>query len=386
MKKRPKLKGFTETVDDYYNAARDGKILRMGIQIDTPLCNWKCPYCYADENPNETEVEAAPIEDMLSWIDQGVQLGATGLTVNGTFEPTMGKDWFTVLEHSVERGLNTMMVTNGTGLNERNVGRLRDLDVSVLIKLNVPIARRGDKYFEEYRKFQARMSGKKDSSRVYERIIRNLDLLKEYGFNTEIRQGEDIVTSLGVESVIVKPNLHYLRKLSGQLRVRNIYSHFEVVKVQGNCIKNAELAPSPEELKNLFYSILEDDLRDNYAGFKPHPPYVGGTCYQNLIRLNIAANGEVRPCPGIDITFGNLRKQSMEEIVNSSDILKIVRNLKEQVRGSCKTCDYMIERECYAGCRGMAYQEMKKKGFSDFEALVSSDPSCWRVSNLLDSE
>ncbi|MEA3378688.1 MAG: radical SAM protein [Nanoarchaeota archaeon] len=384
MKKRPKLKGFTETVEDYYNAAKDGKILRMGIQIDTPPCNWRCPYCYADETPNETKVEAAPIEEMLSWIDQGVQLGATGLTVNGTFEPTTGRDLFTVLEHSVEKGLNTMMVTNGTGLNERTVGMLRDLDISVLIKLNAPIARLGDINFEEYRKFQAMMSGKKESSRIYEHIIRKFDLLKEYGFNTKIIQGNDVVTSLGVESVIVKSNLHYLRELSKQLRENNVYSHFEVVKVQGSCTKNVKLAPSPEELKYLFFGILEDDLRDGYVGFRPHPPYVGGTCYQNLIRLNIAANGEVQLCPGIDIKIGDLRKQSMEEIVNGSDVLKIVRDLEKQIQGSCKTCDYMIERECYAGCRGMAYQEMKKKGFSDFEALVSSDPSCWRVNHLLD--
>ena len=118
----------------------------------------------------------------------------------------------------------------------------------------------------------------------------------------------------------------------------------------------------------------------------PHPPYVGGTCYQSLIRLNIAANADVRACPGIDIKFGNLNENSMESIIMNSDILNIVRNLEDKIEGDCKTCKYMLERECYAGCRGMAFQEMKKRGYSDYKALVSSDPSCWNVRHINDDD
>lgn len=371
---RPKLKGFTESVSEFYSAAKKGKILRLGIQIETPLCNWNCPYCYADTTPNQTVVKAAPIEQMFDWIDQGINLGATGLTVNGTFEPTMGKDMFKVLEYSTRSGLNTMLVTNSTGITVNKAKKLRELDISVLIKLNVPITFEDDPFFEEYKKIQGFMSG--GSERIYQMILKKLKILQNEGFNTPMPGN---VTSLGVESVIVKPNLKYLRILSRQLRDMNIYTHFEVVKVQGNCKKNANLAPNPKELKELFFGILQDDLKDGYEEFKPHPPYVGGTCYQNLIRLNIAANGDVRPCPGIDLKFGNLTENSMETIIKNSDILNIIRNLDERIEGDCKTCKYMLERECYAGCRGMAFQEMKKKGYSDYKALVSSDPSCWNV-------
>lgn len=384
MKKRPILLGFTETKEDYYNAAKKGKILRIGLQIDTPPCNWKCPYCYAADSPNTTNIEAVPVRDMLKWIDQGVGLGATGITINGTFEPTLSKDLFTFLDYSAKKGLKTILVTNGTGLTKDSINKIKESNTAIIIKLNVPIAKVDDPNFEEYRKIQAYMAGHPENSNTYQNILSKLKMLVDAGFNDEIKQGDDTVTMLGVESVIVRPNMEHIRMLSRQLRNQNIYSHLEVVKVQGNCKNNAILNPTPQELKKLFYEILSDDLADGFAGFSPHPPYVGGSCYQNLIRLNIAADGEVRPCPGIDLSFGNLKKNTMEEIVKKSKILNIVRNLEKEIQGDCKSCVHMKERECYAGCRGTAYQEMKTKGYTDEEALVASDPGCWNVDRVLD--
>ena len=192
MKKRPKLKGFTESVEDYYAAAKDSRILRLGIQIDTPPCNWECPYCYAGEETVRNKSDSVPVEVLLSWIDQGVDLGATGLTVNGTFEPTMGKDIFTVLSHSSKKGLNTLIVTNGSGLTRDSVRILKELNISILIKLNVPISREGDRNFEEYGKIQAYLSGKNNSSMIYNQILRKLDMLKNEGFNIPIEQGDEL--------------------------------------------------------------------------------------------------------------------------------------------------------------------------------------------------
>jgi radical SAM protein with 4Fe4S-binding SPASM domain len=384
MKKRPKLKGFTETQEDFSIAVSSGKILRMGVQIETPPCNWKCPYCYADDQPDQTHVKAAPVADMLSWITEGVELGAKGLTVNGTFEPTIGKHLFTVLEHSVNSGLNTMLVTNSSGLNEKNIQRIKALDIPVMIKLNVPIAISNEPRVEEYRKLQALMSGKPEHSRVYDRILQKLDMLIDAGFNELRTQGTDSVTALGVESAILKPNIKYLRLLSKQLRDRNIYSHFEVTKVQGSCVENTELVPNKEQLKKLFCEILEDDRRDGYEEFVPHPPYIAGTCYQNRIRINIAANGDVKPCPGVDVVLGNLTETPLKAIVANSPVLKKMRNLEKTIEGSCKNCEYMKAHECYGGCRGMAYQEAIKKGYPESKALVASDPSCWHVHTLLD--
>ena len=74
----------------------------------------------------------------------------------------------------------------------------------------------------------------------------------------------------------------------------------------------------------------------------------------------------------------------MKEIIENSEVLDIVRNLEEKIQGDCKSCIHMKERECYAGCRGTAYQEMKAKGYTDAEALVASDPGCWKVNSVLD--
>ena len=43
----PVFAGFRSSVDERYQFAKDNRLFRLGVKVNTPdMCNWACPYCY----------------------------------------------------------------------------------------------------------------------------------------------------------------------------------------------------------------------------------------------------------------------------------------------------------------------------------------------------
>jgi len=80
----------------------------------------------------------------------------------------------------------------------------------------------------------------------------------------------------------------------------------------------------------------------------------------------IKANGDVWPCPFVEISAGNVRDESFESIWRGSDIFTNLRNRENTLHGRCGDCKY---RKICGGCRGraMAYS-------GDY---LAEDPSCF---------
>ena len=398
-RKIPAFSGFSIEIDERYFMAQTKKLFRLGIKLNTPnICNWSCPYCYVgdeksklrpqklDDQGNVThDLSKDPFwfERMKGWILQGIELGAKAVTLNGTFEPTTSKDLYNVIDFCRSENLATTLVTNGLLLKDDDIERLYKSGVNVLTKLNVPIADSTDPNYDRFCDIQKELSGlKSEKTKIYENQKELIQKFIDIGFNEKQTDGS---TRFGVESVITNLNLEFMPKLIRQLRNLNIYAHIEVTKLQGFAKANPNLTISKEKLQWLFETVRDEDYADGFNYYDIKPPYIGGTCYENLHRLDIHADGNVKPCPGIETNIGNLNKISLAEVLNSQS-LDIIRNLEKYIEGDCKECDLFKSRECYGGCRGTVYQTLKSNGFSEYESWVGSDPSCWRVENLLDKK
>lgn len=376
MKKFPKFPIFREPIEKYYLAAKEGKVLKLGIQLRTPPCNWNCPYCYAPTYSKETDESMKESnEQMKKWVLEGKKLGVYAVSINGQYEPSTNPYLLNFLEFCVDQGLNTQLVSNGSNLDIEKIRKLKSMKIPVLLKLNVPFSTKDNERYQEYNHIQSTLCGKSDSSNIYEEIMRKIDMFIDEGYNLGEKEGE---TRIGVESVITNLNLDCLMPLVRQLREKNIYGHFEVPKIQGQCKRNAEIIPSNQKIREFFEYVRQDDLKNGYEDWTPRPPFARGACFQNLIRLNICPDGKVMPCPAIEVICGDLKKESMEQIVKNSEVLKNIRNLESRITGPCSSCDLMSQRKCYGGCRGNAYQELTKKGTSLTEAILGSDPLCWK--------
>lgn len=66
----------------------------------------------------------------------------------------------------------------------------------------------------------------------------------------------------------------------------------------------------------------------------------------------IKANGDVWPCPFIEVSGGNIRDKSFDEIYYNSALFQNLRNREEKLEGICGGCNY---KKICGGCRGRAH-------------------------------
>ena len=80
----------------------------------------------------------------------------------------------------------------------------------------------------------------------------------------------------------------------------------------------------------------------------------------------IKPNGEVWPCPFVEVSCGNVRETSFSTIWAESPVFADLRAREERLQGQCGECEY---RRLCGGCRGRAWATT-----GDY---LAEDPSCF---------
>jgi len=80
----------------------------------------------------------------------------------------------------------------------------------------------------------------------------------------------------------------------------------------------------------------------------------------------IKANGDIWPCPFVEVNAGNVRDRSFDSIWRESEVFVNLRNREHTLKGRCGDCKY---HSICGGCRGRA---MATTG--DY---LAEDPSCF---------
>jgi radical SAM protein with 4Fe4S-binding SPASM domain len=80
----------------------------------------------------------------------------------------------------------------------------------------------------------------------------------------------------------------------------------------------------------------------------------------------IKPNGEVWPCPFIEVNCGNVRDLPFSEIWTGSPVFMDLREREKRLKGRCGKCQY---RRLCGGCRGRAWATTKD--------YLAEDPSCF---------
>ncbi len=324
-------------------AIQNGQLLTMELEL-SHICNLHCIYCYAESGaPLNNELH---FEEIIDIIDQGIDLGVRKIIVIGGGEPMAYPRIMDILRTIHSRGLEIELFTNGTLLTPDIVEEFKQLKVNPVTKFN-----------SMHPEVQDYLAGKPNS---FKSIRSGLDMLRKAGFpNDEL--------SLGAQTVICRPNYDELPNMWRWLRVRSIIPYFEAITYQGRAKDHDSLAVSPNDLHALFTKLSRIDRDEFDIHWEPKPPVAAFTCRRHLFSCTITAIGDVIPCPGVDISAGNIRQAPLAELLSKSEVFKNLRNIRKTIKGKCRTCE--LSQECY-GCRGMAYHYS-----GDY---LASDPLCWR--------
>lgn len=333
-------------------AARDkGHILSMDIEI-TQACNYSCIYCYryqtgGPQSPESNELTAAEITDLLSVAQKNYGLKRVCLLGGEPLLPSVRNKYLQILKKCNELGIEHTTFTNGSAITRETAQTLAKLGASLCIKLNG--------MSPDVHNFLV------DKEGSYDQVMRACELLREYGYG--LAGGPQ----LAFETVVTRTNYEEIPSMWRWARARNITPYVEVLTEQGRCAQDKlSLAVTTNQLESLFTQLHDIDVQDYQTSWDIIPPIAGGhKCLRHFMSIYVKSNGEVCPCVGVDLAMGNIRENSIGEIIHS-ELAQKTRYMDKHITGKCKTCD--LAQGCY-GCRGAAHQSGD---------LFGEDPLCWR--------
>jgi radical SAM protein with 4Fe4S-binding SPASM domain len=321
--------------------ARDG-LLSVEVEF-TRACNLRCTYCYA--SAGEALERELSLDELFAVIEQAKDLGARRIILLGGGEPLLFPAVAPVIQHIDALGLSQAIFTNGICLTRELCRFLFDHRVTVAVKQNSLLPAVQDAL--------AGVAG------AHAGIQRGLRLLMEAGY-------PDAVHPLCIQSVICRSNRTEIVPMWVWAREHGITPYFEALTDQGRVRQYPDLALSPQELQQVFHALSEIDRQRFGISWTPRPPIAGFTCRRHLYSCLVNSQGFVQPCPGVDISVGNIRAKSLSVILRESHVIRDLRRVYQQIDPLCQACE--LAGACY-GCRGNAYQAT-----GDY---LAADPGCW---------
>jgi radical SAM protein with 4Fe4S-binding SPASM domain len=339
----------------------------------TRKCNLKCKHCYSEATeeaaPDELSTEEAKriLNEIATW---GVKL----LIFDGG-EPICREDILSLAKYASEKGIRTVIGTNGTLLN---VDIAKQLKLSGIMAVQISIDGAKSATHDWFRGEEGSFSKAIEGAKA----CKTIGLPFQFGMTIRKSTLEEI------------PDMLKLAIDSGAIAAE-FFDLVRVARVKKE-IPNEPL--SPEERKRVMkwlakaqktcpimirvpacpmYTLIlqEENIQPDHfpSELLKRIPYYGRGCAAGMPNgyLTILSNGDVIPCMLLQIKIGNVRNESITQIWDNSQVLARLRN-RNLLKGECNKCSY---KDKCAGCRGRAYEETGD--------MLSTDPGCWIIKEKL---
>ena len=366
------LQGLSEAVRTYYidYLFRNGKIAVLkDICIEaTFLCNCRCQMCplygkHTDDGKEliesmkkDKELTTAEFKALFQDLKS---MGTESINFSGG-EAFLRKDILEITNLACEAGFKVSFTTNGGVLTKETAKELVRLNVdNITISLDGPKA-----IHESIRK-----------AKIFDNIMNAVDWI-----NIEKEKQRKSLPSLSFLCTVSKLNQEHLFELVEIAKNKNlpltidpiIFSNIEDMintkeELQDNFIKNESFI-MPEEIGRVDTEILEKELAMvcSYARKLNQPVYISiegkrtrkkffqdpnysvvKKCFSPWYSCRVDPYGNVYPC-SLSICMGNLRENSIKEIINSDKAVSFRRRLKSKgLFDSCKKCCLLYSQNLF---------------------------------------
>ncbi len=315
----------------------------------TQLCNLRCPHCYLSAG-KKAEGELTTTE-CLALLPEMQALGTEMVILTGG-EPLLRKDIFDIATGCSELGMWTVMGTNGVLLNDRVAQKMVECGIQgVAISLDSIDPAKHNKF-----------RGGPDS---WEHSVRALEVAKAHGLEVL------------VQTTVMDFNRDEIPELIEFTRQKGAWSfnlYFLVQTGRGQRMNDLAAADTEALLGNLV--DVQEDYKPMLVRSKCAPHFKrlayqsgkggheSGGCMAGTEYCRITPQGDVTPCPYMDVVAGNVRQQSLTEIWHGSQVFAELRDLG-QLKGRCGACEF---NSLCGGCRCRAHA-----AYGDY---LAEDPAC----------
>ena len=301
----------------------------------TKNCNLKCIYCYA--NAGKTAIKDIKDHSLGFWkrtIDQlcGMNNNAT-INITGG-EPTIYKYFWNVVKYAKNKGLNLLLITNGSNNKKNDIQKYLDYFSSFQVSI--------DSLREEVNSLTRGNSSLLPAQKFIDNLIEN-------GVKPTIMV------------VVSKYNKSYLYEINDK------YKYLAKIKYQpmynmGRGDKLESISMTGKEYYNILKSLNIERMKEDIS-YKRNMKYTWCGMGKNV--LSIEANGIVYPCQLMHhekFKLGDLNNQSLEQIWINSPYQDHSVDLIE----GCKSCE--LKYICSAPCRARAFYVLG--------SIYKKDPLC----------
>ncbi len=328
----------------------------------TAACNLNCIHCHASGGKRSadelTTVEAKEMMAQLAEVRDFRMMAFTG------GEPLVREDLFELLAYAQALGFTNTLATNATLIDDEVARDLRRYGVAIgAVSLDGCDAETHDYVRGQPGAFDAAMRGIRALGRAGIPLHINITAM-EYNVD-QLASLMDLVDELGAAILIM-----YQLVPVGRGRT--------IEKASLDLQANERLIRFMVEAQRRLKAIMEPVAGPQYWSFLLHRAGIRGGPLLRLAEtvfhgcsagrgfVYLKPNGEVWPCPFIEVSCGNVREMPFSTIWATSSVFADLRDRENRLKGRCGECEY---RRLCGGCRGRSWAVT-----GDY---LSEDPSCF---------
>ena len=359
--------------------------LRLVFWELTARCNLKCCHCRAEATDDFVAGELST-EEVIS-VARDIRKAGDPIMILTGGEPLVRKDFFEIAKACVGMFSRVALATNGTIVDDAMARRIVDVGI---------------------KRISVSLDGMKASTHDTFRGVPGSFEATVRGYDAMARAG----ASLQVNATVARHNIDEVEELLNFVLARKAeaFHVFALVPVGCGAQISEDARLSSEQMEKFlrwlftksielrdrihikatcapqYYRIMREVSREKGipmpgpgVGHGPGAGHGHGAagsgatsgmqamtrgCLAGSAVCFISRTGDVQPCGYLPLCVGNVRKQPFNDIWQSSEVFKALRD-PGQLKGKCGSCGYRVVCE---GCRARAYAST-----SDF---MSEDPDC----------
>jgi putative heme d1 biosynthesis radical SAM protein NirJ2 len=303
----------------------------------TRQCNQLCRHCYraAGAEPDPDELSTDEGKQLL---DEIAKAGFRIMVLSGG-EPLMRADIYELIRHGDAAGLRVVLGTNGTLITPQVA---RDLKAAGCARVGISLDDVDPERHDEWRQ----MPG------AWEQSVQAMRYCQETGLpfqvhTTVTERNEHCITEMTDLAVELGAAAHHVFFLVPTGRGEDIEA--ETLKARGyERLLNQILDKQREVEIELKPTCAPQFMR--IAKRKGIPMRFTKGCLAGTSYCVIIPNGDVHPCPYLQLKVGNVRETPFSEIWAHAPVFQELRT--NALKGRCGECDC---RDICGGCRARAY-------------------------------
>jgi len=328
----------------------------------TTACNLRCIHCHASGGkpaPDElTTKEAKRLFDQLAEVSEFRMMAFTG------GEPLVRDDLFELLAYTQALGFTNTLATNATLIDDEVARDLRRYGVAIgAVSLDGFEAETHDYVRGQPGAFEAALRGIRALRRAGIPLHINITAM-EYNMD-QLEPLMDLVDELGAAILIMYQLVPVGRGRGIGEAALDLGANERLIRFMAEAQRTTQAIMEPVAGPQYWPFLLKR------AGIKSGPllrlaEAVFHGCSAGRGFVYIKPNGEVWPCPFIEVSCGNVRETPFSTIWATAPVFEDLRKREERLKGRCGECEY---RRLCGGCRGRTLAVT-----GDY---LAEDPSCF---------